>query len=97
MLKLTTFNLALEETDESYLNNLRFADDIILISSGVNELGEMLGQLNNAAKKMGLRMNLNKIKIISITTDIIIKHQIVGNVKKYVYLGYNIKLVKEIN
>ena len=36
--------------DGSYLNNLRFADDIVLISSDVSELGEMLEQLNNAAK-----------------------------------------------
>ena len=60
--------------DGSHLNNLRFADDIVLISSDVSELGEMLEQLNNAAKKVGLRMNLSKTKIISDTkTDIIIE------------------------
>ena len=68
--------------DGSYLNNLRFADDIVLISRDVSELGDMLEQLNNAAKEVGLRINLSKTKIMSdTTTDIIIEHQIVENVK----------------
>ena len=82
--------------DESYLNNLPFADDIVLISSDVSKLGEMLEQLNNASKKVGLRMNLSKIKIMSdIITDIIIEHRIVENVNEYVYLVHAIKLVKK--
>ena len=75
--------------DGSYLNNLRFADDIVLISSDVSELGEMLEQLNNASKKVGLRMNLSKTKKISdTTTDIIIEHWIVKNDNEYVYLSH---------
>ena len=82
--------------DGSYLNNLRFADDIVLISSDVSELGEMIEQLNNAAKKVGLRKNLSKAKIISdTTTDIIIKYRVVENVNEYVYLGHAIKLGKK--
>ena len=81
--------------DGSYLNILRFADDIVLISSDVSELGEMLEKLNNAAKKVGLKMNLSKTKIMSDTTDIIIEHRIVENVNEYVYLGHAIKLGKK--
>ena len=82
--------------DRSYLNNQRFADDLVVISSDVSELGEMLEQLNNAAKKVGLRMNLSKTKIMSdTTTDIIIEHRIVENVNEYVYLGHAIKLGKK--
>ena len=82
--------------DGSYLNNLRFADDIVLISSDVSEHGEMLEQFNNATKKVGLRINLGKTKVMSdITTDIIIEHRIVKNVKEYVYLDHPIKLGKK--
>ena len=70
-----------------------FADDIGLISSDVSELKKMLEQINNAAKKVGLRMNLSKTKLMSDTTTyIIIEHRIVENVNKYVYLGHAIKL-----
>ena len=56
----------------------------------------MLRQLNNAAKKVGLRMNLSKIKIMSDTTrDIIIEHRIVEHVNEYVYLGHAVKLSKK--
>ena len=44
--------------DGSYLNNLRFVYDIVLILNDVNEPGEMLEQLNNAAKKVKVRMIL---------------------------------------
>lgn len=72
------------------MNNLRFADDIILISSDVNELTERLEQLYNAERKM----NLIKSKLIK-PTDIIIEHQIVENVNEFFYLGHNLKLGKE--
>ena len=56
----------------------------------------MLEQLNNAVKKVRLRMNLSKTKIMSdTTTDIIIEHRIVENVNEYVYLCHAIKLSKK--
>lgn len=38
--------------DESYLNNLRFADDVILLSNNTSEPKDMMEQLNNATKKV---------------------------------------------
>ena len=56
----------------------------------------MLEQLNNAAKKVGLRMNLSKTKIMSdTTTAIIIEHWIVENVNEDAYLGHAVKLGKK--
>ncbi|KAH0999892.1 hypothetical protein HUJ04_004198 [Dendroctonus ponderosae] len=65
-ISLKIFTLALESVlkelscgkremriDGCYLNNMRFADDIVLISSDVNEIGEMLEQLKSAAKWVG--------------------------------------------
>ena len=56
----------------------------------------MLEQLNNAAKKVVLRMNFSKTNITSDTTTyIIIEHRIVENVNEHVYLGHAIKLGKK--
>ncbi|XP_030754980.1 uncharacterized protein LOC115881577 [Sitophilus oryzae] len=51
-----------------YLNQLRYADDIALISEKKEELVEMLEELDTAARRIGLNMNYTKTKII-INTD----------------------------
>jgi len=48
------------KVDERYLNNLRFADDIVLISSNSSEIQEMLQDLENESIEGGLEMNLRK-------------------------------------
>ncbi len=47
------------------LNNLRFADDIILNSSRIEDLKKMIKDLNEGGKKAGLNINLEKTKIKS--------------------------------
>lgn len=49
--------------DGQYLNQLRFVDDTVLISSDFDELREMVSQLKLASKRVGLTMNLAKTKI----------------------------------
>lgn len=44
----------------SYLNNPRFADDIVLIAKNVDELEEMLGSLQAKSEVAGLYMNMDK-------------------------------------
>jgi len=44
---------------------LLFADDIVLISSDIQEVKNMLKQLNKATNDVGLKMNLSKTKIKS--------------------------------
>ena len=46
--------------DDEYLNHLRFADDIILLSGEPQQLQNMLTELNEASVKVGLQMNLKK-------------------------------------
>jgi len=55
--------------DGVYLNHLRFADDIVLISPDIEELKAMLTELNEISKKIGLKMNLNKTKVMSTIQD----------------------------
>lgn len=81
--------------DGSYLNNLRFADDIVLLSNNISELKNM-EQLNNATKKVGLKMNLNKIQIMSNNQEIIeIDNYIINATDQYLYLGHAIRIGKE--
>ncbi len=47
-----------------WLNNLRFADDIVLISSNIDESKVMADELRKKSRKAGLTMNLSKTKII---------------------------------
>lgn len=69
--------------DGSFLNHLRFADDIVLPSTDIRELNTMLNQLNEQYKRIGLKMNPNKTKIMSNNEyDITIE-----NVDHYIYIS----------
>jgi Reverse transcriptase (RNA-dependent DNA polymerase) len=82
--------------DGSFLNHLRFADDIVLCSSDFHELVEMTRELNHASKQVGLKMNIQKTKIMSQeNTEPTIDNQQIENVSHYIYLGHNITLGKE--
>lgn len=82
--------------DGVYLNHLRFADDIVLLSTDTQELNTMLNQLNEQSKQIGLKMNLSKTKIMSNNEcNITIDNVTIENVDHYIYLGHKIKLGKE--
>ena len=51
--------------DGEYLNNLRFANDAVVVAEDIQELKLMLNELNEIAKKAGLNMNMSKTKIMS--------------------------------
>ncbi|KAK6749651.1 hypothetical protein RB195_001952 [Necator americanus] len=50
--------------DGRFLSNLRFADDIVLFSSSTNEAETMLNELNEAGKRIGLRINRKKTQFM---------------------------------
>lgn len=78
------------------LNHLRFADDVVLISTDIEELNVMLKELNAKSKEIGLKMNINKTKIMSNSLhNITIDNTIIENVDHYIYLGHTIKIGKE--
>ncbi|VDP42501.1 unnamed protein product [Heligmosomoides polygyrus] len=50
--------------DGKRISNLRFADDIVLISTSTAEVEEMLNELNVAGMKIGLDMNMSKTRFM---------------------------------
>ncbi|KAK6749318.1 hypothetical protein RB195_001742 [Necator americanus] len=50
--------------DGRFLSNLRFADDIVLFSSCTNEAERRLNELNEAAKRIGLRIKRKKTQFM---------------------------------
>ncbi|WKY01332.1 hypothetical protein Q1695_015382 [Nippostrongylus brasiliensis] len=50
--------------DGKRISNLRFADDIVLISNSTAEAEEMLSELNMAGRKIGLDMNMSKTQFM---------------------------------
>ncbi|KAK6764609.1 hypothetical protein RB195_024799 [Necator americanus] len=50
--------------DGRILSNLRFADDIVLLPSSINETETMHNELNEAGRKIGLRINRKKMQFI---------------------------------
>lgn len=84
------------KVDGSFLNHLRFADDIVLLSSDIHELVDMINELDHASKQVGLKMNIQKTKIMSRENiAITIDQQQIENVSQYRYLGHNITLGKD--
>ncbi|VDO18764.1 unnamed protein product [Heligmosomoides polygyrus] len=50
--------------DGKRISYLRFADDIVLISTSMAKVEEMLNELNVAGMKMGLDMNMSKTQFM---------------------------------
>jgi len=53
----------------SHLTNLRFADDVLLVSTSLHRLKSMLSQLSTKAKTTGLELHPDKTKILTNTTQ----------------------------
>ena len=81
--------------DGEYLNNLRFADDGILISGTSHQLQEMLTELDQTGKKAGLKMNVKKTKVMfnqyATEEEIYVGNNKLESVRTYVYLGQIVK------
>lgn len=73
------------------ISHLRFADDIVLMSSNADELQEMLSQLNEESMKLGMKMNMKKIKVMfnKFTRETVVQLNTteIEKVEEYVYLG----------
>ena len=84
--------------DGEFLSNLRFADDIFLCTETPQELQQMLQELSDESRRMGLKMNIAKTKAMVVidNTPINVNNVLKENVQGYVNLGQHDSL-KEKN
>lgn len=72
------------------ITNLRYADDIVLLASTVQELQDLVNRVSTCGKEYNLRMNVDKTKVMALNAEVI-KIQIDGTnveqVSKFPYLG----------
>ena len=74
------------------INNLRYGDDTILMAESEEELKSLLMKVNEKSEKVGLKLNVQKMKIMG--SDPIISWQINGEtleiVSDFIFLGCQI-------
>ena len=74
--------------DGEFLSDIRFADDIFLSTETPQELQQMLQELSDESRGMGLKMNIAKTKLMVVdNTPVNVNNVLIENVHGYVYLG----------
>ena len=48
------------------ITNLRYADDVVLIAGGMEELQELINRVSKASSQFGLSLNPSKTKVMKI-------------------------------
>ena len=88
-------NTGLEETQAGIkiarrnINNLRYADDTTLIVVSKEELKSLLMKVNEKSKKAGLKLNIQKAKIMALCpiTPWQIDGETMEAVRDFIFLG----------
>ena len=77
------------------INNLRYADDTILMAESEEELKSLLMKVKEESEKVGLKLNIQKIKIMasSSITSWEIDGETVKTVTDFIFLGSKITAV----
>ena len=83
--------------DGQFLTALRLADDIFLCTENLKKIHQMLQELYDESRRMGLKMNIAKIKVMVVdNTPINVNNMLIENVEGFMYLGQHYSL-KEKN
>ena len=74
------------------INNLRYADDTTLVAESEEELKSLLMNVKEESEKVGLRLNIQKIKIMASSpiTSWEIDGETVETVRNFIFLGSKI-------
>ena len=91
-------NAGLEETQAGIkiagrnINNLRYADDTTLMAESEEELKSLLMKVEEESEKVGLKLNIQKTKIIASDpiTSWEIDEETLGTVADFLFLGSKI-------
>ena len=78
------------------INNLRYADDIVLIATSVSDLQQLVDRVRLASQKLGLIINTAKNKVMvsaraTVVASIIVNGQSLEQVSSFVYRGATFK------
>ena len=76
--------------DGETLTNLRFADDVALMTEDTTQMEEQLNTLNSISKEVGLKMHKGKTKYMTnfeTTNKVHIENEEIEKVQSYKYLG----------
>ncbi|KAK6749788.1 hypothetical protein RB195_002036 [Necator americanus] len=86
--------------DGRFLSNLRFADDIVLFSSSTNEAETMLNELNEAGKRIALRINKKKTQFMKNAYcedgGVQLEGSQIVETPSYVYLGRSMNMENDL-
>ena len=91
-------NAGLEETQAGItiarrnINNLRYADDTTLMAESEEELKSLLPKVKEESEKVGLKLNIQKTKIIASSPIISwqIDEETIETVRDFIFLGNKI-------
>ena len=74
------------------INNLRYADDTTLMAESEEELKSLLMKVNEESEKVGLKLNIQKMKIMESgpITSLEIDGETVETVSDFIFLGSQI-------
>jgi hypothetical protein len=75
------------------INNLRYADDIVLVATSPEELQDLVSRVDRVAKKYNMLINASKTKVMISTNevlDIVVDGNRFEQVDSFVYLGSEI-------
>ena len=83
---------AIIKIDGRNINNLRHADDTILMAESEEELKSFLMKVKEESEKVGLKLNIQKTKIMasSPTTSWEVDGETVETVSDFIFLGSKI-------
>ena len=79
------------------INNIRYADDIVLIAGSEEKLQNLLQRVNEKSELKGIKINIKKTKVMVLSKrdhnqrmDIKLSNKDIEQVKDFTYLGRNI-------
>ena len=79
-----------------YITHLRFADDIVIMAESLEHLNAMLSDLSIVSQRVGLKMNMDKTKVMSnvhvAPVPVVVGNDTLEVVDHYTYLGQIVQL-----
>ncbi|KAK6727579.1 hypothetical protein RB195_005333 [Necator americanus] len=88
------------KVDGRHLHHLRFGDDIVVITSSINQTQRMLAEFDETCKKIGLQLNLDKTMFMrnGFVSDVpfTLNGMNISECFSYVYLCREINMVNDL-